>query len=76
MPKCINCGHEPCSSCGNWCDIIANNKEDLKHINSKRFFMDFETDDWIEWFAEPYHEDWFPILCCEGECEYPPDNAS
>ena len=73
MPEeriCLDCGHPPCEGCGTWCDIIANDRDGLKYINSNKFFNSFEADDWKEWNEDPFHDDWFPILCCEGECRY------
>lgn len=37
IPKCKNCNHEICVHCGNWCDIIAHNEEQVAEygVNTK-----------------------------------------
>ena len=53
IPKCKNCNHEICIHCGNWCDTIATNKEQVIEFGVNC------VDD----------EKSYPILCCDGGCE-------
>lgn len=66
---CLDCGHKVCPGCGNWCDMIATTKEDLKTYNINYQKAIIEGDRTKEPF-NPNDENEFPVLCCEGECRY------
>jgi len=68
--KCLDCGHLPCEGCGDWCDMLANHVDYLKHVNIVKFLKDLTPDELKEWNTDKSHDEWYPILCCEGECRY------
>lgn len=68
--KCIDCGHHPCEGCGTWCDSICMDSSQLKYHNIDKFLEDLTPDELKEWEEDKHDEDWYPILCCEGECKY------
>lgn len=58
IPKCKNCNHEICIHCGNWCDIIAHNEEQVTEYGVN--CVDIGTKE---------YKQVYPILCCNGGCE-------
>lgn len=58
---CYKCGHRPCDTAPEWCDVILENPAD-------------QTGNYEE-AIDLYHKgkpikDIFPILCCDGQCSF------
>ena len=59
---CKRCNHNACKYCQDWCDILANDEQEVKeygvHIIER--LKDGVTGEQVD----------FPVLCCGGSCEY------
>jgi hypothetical protein len=59
ISKCKKCNHIVCPHCKDWCDAIANTKEQIKEFGINVSHVK-NLDD----------EQEYPILCCDGECVF------
>jgi len=68
---CLDCGHNACPHCGNWCDVIACTEDEMIERGVK----------WNGKYNQTFKQDWtgkvkeiepekFPVLCCDGGCRY------
>ena len=58
---CKRCNHHACKGCEDWCDVLANNEEEVKEYGV--YILDRLKD------GKGNYVD-FPVLCCGGSCDY------
>lgn len=68
-PKCVDCGHEPCPHCMDWCDTVTDSAVCLE-CESVQFLRPFvgpmpqvcpQCGSALEYDMD---------LCCDGECRW------
>lgn len=68
---CLDCGHKACPHCRDWCDVLANNEDEIKEygvndIGDKHNVTVFTEDG----KTKDGEKEKFPVLCCGGGCRY------
>lgn len=68
---CKKCGHGRAGCECDWCHSVANEFKDLEEINFSEFLSDMSESEKKDWeLTNKIADDWYPILCCEGGCDF------